>query len=292
MSYIPVSNVLNCKFWLPLEKITMKKISIIFFVLFQTFVFACKCDQPGKVGIQFQEADFVGEIEILNITAKKKSRSYIAEVSVAHVYKGREINRIEVLGKVGDIQSGACEVELKVGEKYLIYLSEAGGENIWSMTSSGKVNLTQKYVVSGCTPKTLITNGSKYLETERKLLDYLRQNSLKHPQAFYFDNSKDNGPGAFKKFELTEPKNLFAIFKLKVNNKSEVENVTAVQNFGSTEDEELLKLIKTNFIIIKDFMTEVRNEEVVVTLFYIPENASNEFEDTITIALPDQQLNE
>ncbi|WP_162990032.1 hypothetical protein [Chryseobacterium sp. 6424] len=47
--------------------------------------------------------------------------------------------------------------------------------------------------------------------------------------------------------------------------------------------------MKENFVILKDFMTEVRDEEVTVTLFYVPENEGLAFGDTVSLYLPYNQ---
>lgn len=267
----------------------MRKFAVLIFLFLHTFILACKCDGFGKIGIQFQNADFVGEIEILSITPKKNSRSYIADVKTLNVYKGKGVHRIEVLGLLGDIRSGSCEVEFHVGEKYIIYLSKEGGDNIMSMTSSGNVNISEKFMVSRCTPKTLILNESRNLNIERQVLNYLQGNPLNLSQAFYFDNSATEGEGDFKKIEILNPKNYFAVYKIKVNGKSEVENIEAIKNFASDQDAEIMSLIKKNFVIVKDFLTEVRNEEVLLTLFYIPENKEKEFQSSISLDLPTNQ---
>ena len=95
--------------------------------------------------------------------------------------------------------------------------------------------------------------------------------------------------GDFKKFEILNPKNYFAVYKIKVNGESEVEKIEVIQNFGSDQDAEIMNLIKKNFVIVKDFMTEVRNEEVLLTLFYIPENKEKEFQSSISLVLPTNQ---
>lgn len=265
----------------------MKKLLLLAALFLQTYVLACKCDETGKVGIQFQDADFVGEIEILKITPNKRKRSYTAEIKTMATYKGEPPRMVEVLGLLGDINSGSCEVELKTGEKYIAYLTEGDGDNIWSMTSRENPRISSKFVISSCTPMTLIASETKNLDLEREVLNFLRKNKFNLSQAFYFDNSVfQRGEGDFKKTVMERPANRFAVYKLKVNSKSEVEEIEAIQNFGSAQDAEIMKLIKKNFSIAKELLTEVRNEEVLLTLFYIPENKEKEFGDTITLRLP------
>lgn len=267
----------------------MKKFAVFVLLFLQTVVLACKCEGFGAIGTQYQNADFVGEIEILKVNPKTNSRTYIAEVKTLNIYKGKEVNILEVLGRLGNIRSSACETELLTGEKYIIYLSKSGANNIMSMTSSGGVNISEKYVVSRCTPKSLIDTESKNIKLEQEVLNFLMKNPLALSQAFYFDNSNKDDNGDFKKFELFNPTNHFAVYRVKVNDNSEVEKIQAIQNFGSEKDQEIMNLIRKNFVIIKDFMTEVRDEEVLLTLFYIPENKNQAHQDSITRLIPTTQ---
>ena len=89
----------------------------------------------------------------------------------------------------------------------------------------------------------------------------------------------------FKNYEITDAKNNFAVYKLKVNGKSEVDAIEALQNFESSQDEEIMELIRKNAVVAKGFFTEVRNEEVLLTLFYLPKNKGLEFAYTLTTTL-------
>ena len=267
----------------------MKKIFVLFLLIagYATML-ACKCSGLGMVGINFQKSDFVGEIEILKIrNSSSKSRTYLADVKVLKLYKGKEINTLEVHGLIGDIQSAACEVQIKQGQKFLMYLSGNDGDTIMSMTTSGNNATTGKYfTVSACTPKSEIKENSRTLALERAALEFLASNPSDLAQAFYLDNSVTaNSDGDFKSYIITEPARSFAVYKLKVNGKSEVEEIEALQNFGSSQDGEIMRLIKKNFVIGKDFFSEVRNEEVLLTLFYNPDKNASTWGDTLTQSL-------
>ncbi|MDO5615385.1 MAG: hypothetical protein Q4G16_04285, partial [Cruoricaptor ignavus] len=159
----------------------MKNIIITFlFLIFGVIeISACKCDSFGSIGEIYSNSDIIGEITILKIYQNNpKKRIYKADISFQNIYKGNEIKTILVKGSIGDIQTPACEIELKVGEKYLIYLIK------------GKDN----YYVSACTPKFLIGNKSeaftyKTLDLQRQVLNYLHKNPQKLEFVFYFDDS-------------------------------------------------------------------------------------------------------
>lgn len=266
----------------------MKKILLLFFVIFHTYAFACKCDRTGKVGIQFQDADFVGEIEILKIRNDgNSSRSYTADVKVLQLYKGAEIKKVQILGRIGDVRSESCEIKLEKAEKYLVYLSSDPGRNIWSMSGTGNAEIKENFMITSCTPLVSLESETKYLEEERSVLHFLKELKGNLPQAYYFNSSMESGNDVFKDYKISDAKNSFAIYKLKVNNRSEIDEIEAVQNFGSSKDEEIMKLIQENLIILKGFMEEARDEEVFLTIFYVPENVHQEFEDSLTVYLPE-----
>lgn len=266
----------------------MKKFHLVFLILMSVQIFACKCAGFGAIGMQYQNADFVGEIEITKIYGNdKKSRTYKADIAVLKTYKGNPVKTLEISGLIDDVQSAACEVELNVGEKFLMYLSKNDFDNVISMTTSAKNLGAEKFTVSSCTPRTFISGlPEEKIDTEREVIGFLSKNQVKLDQAFFLDKSVDeNSEGVFKDYEITDAKNNFAVYKLKVNGKSEVDEVESLQNFESSQDEEIMELIRKNAVVAKGFFTEVRNEEVLLTLFYLPKNKGLEFAYTLTTTL-------
>lgn len=268
----------------------LNKIAFLLVFFISVSLLACKCESFGKVGIQYHDAEFVGELEITKIyPSANKTRTYFAEVKTLKTYKGQAVSIIEVAGKIGDIRTPACEFELKPGEKYLFYLSKNDGNKIISLTTNGPNSFSSKknYLVSACTPKTLISDEENLkLVMERNAIEYLRTIPDNLSQVYFFEDSiNENYKGAFKNFEIKNPKSNFAVYKIRVNGQSRVENIEALQNFGSEQDEEILKLIKNNFVIMKGFLEEVKDETVLLTLFYIPENKEEEFKDTLAVGI-------
>lgn len=268
----------------------MEKLFVFIGLLISTFAFACKCDSFGAIGLQFHNSDFVGEIEILKVYGQNnQERTYKVDVRTDKIYKGKSIQTIDVLGLPDDVNSAACEMDLKVGDRYLIYISKNEGDHIISYSSDKQSGVSDSgnYLVSACTPKTLIfgTNHKK-LDLERQVNAFLTQNKSHLSQASFLDESVDeNSPGDFKNFKIVNPKNYFAVLKLKVNGKSKIDKIEVIQNFGSEQDYQILKTIKKNFIISKEMWTEVRNEEVLLTLFYVPENENQNYKETISLIL-------
>lgn len=266
----------------------MKKLILLFLFLFSVKTFACKCRSSGAIGMQYQNADFVGEIEINKVYGNNlKSRIYKADVSVLKIYKGKSFKTIEISGLIDDIQSAACEVDLKVGEKYLIYLSKNDGDNVISMTTNRKSLGSEKYTISACTSKTFISDIiDQKLQLERQVDEFLSKNEVELDQVSFLDESVgENSNGDFKDFEIVDAKNNFAVYKLKVNDKSKITQIEALQNFESSKDLEIMNLMKKNFVIGKGFFSEVRNEEVLLTIFYRPENKGLDYANTLSVEL-------
>ena len=252
----------------------MKKTFFIFLflILGLTKIFACKCGSFGSIGENYSNSDIIGEISILKIyDSNSKNRTYKVDISFQKIYKGSEIKTLTAEGVIGDIYTPACEIELNVGEKYLIYLSKHGN----------------KYFVSACTPKFLIGNKDevynyKSVDLQRLALNYLKKNPQNFDFVFYFDDSMLNGDkSSFSKLDKITPTNQFAIYKLKVDEKSRVSSISVISKFGEV-DNEVENLIQKNFTIVKGFMEEVKNKEVLLLMFYIPENENKEFKETIT----------
>ena len=220
-------------------------------LLFSTSIFACKCDYRS-FGENFSNNDFVGEVEILkvyNVDLKtdEDDRFYKADIKILKLYKGKPLESILIRGKVEHIFGPACEIEVKKGEKFLIYL-----------------NLNENFGMSSCTPKIGLNNP--HIDKERRAIELLMSHQITHTNSFYFSDNY------FNKFKNLTPKNDFAVYKLKVNSKSKVESISVIQDFETSQDAEIKKIIKNKFIILKDFMTEVKNEEIVLVLFFDKED--------------------
>lgn len=102
-------------------------------------------------------------------------------------------------------------------------------------------------------------------------MEFLISQKITNTNCFYFSGDY------FHKFKNLKPENNFAVYKLKVNAQSKVESIAVVQDFGNSQDSAIKNVIKENFVMLKDFITEVKNEEVVLVLFFDKEN-----EDVIT----------
>lgn len=78
-----------------------------------------------------------------------------------------------------------------------------------------------------------------------------------------------------------KPDNQFAIYKIKVNINSRTDKIYTVSEFGKI-DEQIHTLMKKNFAVVKGFMEEVSNKEVLLLMFFVPENKGKEYGEIIT----------
>ncbi len=234
----------------------MKKILILFVLLNSFWVYACKCNQQS-FGENFAQNDFIGEIEILktyNISSKKNDdeRFYKADIKILKLYKGKSISSIIIRGKIGEIFRPACEIEVKKGDRFLIYL-----------------NSKDNFGMSSCTYTKNLSH--KRIDDERKALYFLIKNKIRNTDSFYFSGDY------FKKYKKLKPQNDFAVYRLKINSKSKIESMITLQSFGLPHEKEIINDIKKNFVMSRGFMQEIKNEEITLVLFF-----NNESEDVIS----------
>ncbi len=229
----------------------MGRFLILIGILVSTSIFACKCNYRS-FGENFANNDFVAEIEIVKVynvdfKTDEDDRFYKADIKILKLYKGQPIQSVLVRGKVGEIYGAACEIGLKQGEKFLVYL-----------------NPNENFGMSSCTPKINLENEN--INKERNAIEFLINHKITNTNSFYFSGDY------FKKFKNLSPKNDFAVYKLKVDSKSKVESISVIQDFETSQDDAIKKVVKNKFTILKDFMKEVKNEEVVLVLFFNKKN--------------------
>lgn len=229
----------------------MGKLFVFIGLLISTFSFACSCDY-GTFGENFANNDFVAEIEILktydvNFKIGNDNRFYKADIKILKLYKGKLISSFILAGRVGKSDIGACEIEVKKGDKFLVYL-----------------NSKNKYIMYYCSPRKYLNNEN--INVERKALEFLIKKNISNSNCFYSVGNH------FEKFKSLNPKNDFAVYKLKINSKSKIESISVIQDFGMSKDSEIKNIIKTNFKMIRGFRKEIKNEEVTLVLFFDKKN--------------------
>lgn len=134
----------------------MGRFLLLIGLLFSTSIFACKCIFQN-IEDSFASNDFVAEIEVIkvyNVDSKtnEDDRFYKADIKILKLYKGDIISSILIRGKVDEIYGSACEIDVKKGEKFLIY-----------------INPKENFGMSSCT-RVVGLNNSK-IDKERNALE-------------------------------------------------------------------------------------------------------------------------
>jgi len=243
----------------------MKKLSLFLFLLL-TIVKISACSCIGLTLSQtYQNSDVIGVIKILKVYGQNKERRmYKADIEFETIYKGKAFKTIMVSGRIGKSRSAACEIDIKPKERYLIYLDEKSGND---------------YFVSYCTPKTKLSNNAadedkSYFENLNKTFSYIEDNKSKYNDLQFADSYIIDPPGYrsnFYKISDFNPKQPFAIYKIKVNKSSEIQEATPIIGFGS-EDERIGDILKTKFkpSIYEDLESETK--EFLLFLCYHKES--------------------
>lgn len=224
----------------------MKKTAILFGLIISSFVFACKCNN-GNFGENFAQNDFIAEIEVLktyNFDLKRDDeRFYKAEIKILKLYKGRAISNILVNGRVEEVYGPACEIRISKGDKFLVYLSK-----------------DDDFLMSSCTAKKFLND--KNINTEREALTFLMNKNIKKTNVSYLSDDH------FMKFRDLNPKNNFAVYKIKTDSRSKAVSISAIQNFGTSKDDEIISIIKNELVFFRGFFQDVKNEEIWLVLFF------------------------
>ncbi|SEH28857.1 hypothetical protein [Chryseobacterium culicis] len=220
-------------------KTLMKKLSLLLFLLFSIIqVSACKCVYE-TLPQNYQSADFAGIIKILKVYDENiEQRTYKADIEIEKMYKGTIFKTINVRGLIGNSYSGACEVNVLPNERYLIFL------NRYDNTSS----------ISSCTPKSKLENKPTkaeklWLKNQEKVFTYLDNHKFSFIQfARCYDETQTGNKSDLSKISGFKPKQPFAIYKVKINEMSKVQEITPVTTFGS-KDSIIENILKTNMIV-------------------------------------------
>lgn len=218
----------------------MKKLSLFLFLFVSIVrISACSCISP-TLSQKYQYADVIGVMKIVKVYGQdKEHRMYKADIEFETVYKGTAVKTIIVSGRIGKSESAACEIEVKPEERYLIYLDDKSGND---------------YFVSYCTPKARLSNNAaddntSYFEYLDKAFSFLETHKSKFNGLLFADSYVETPTE--KKSDLStisdfNPKQQFAIYKIKVNDLSEIQEVTTVAGFDS-KDEIIGTILKTKF---------------------------------------------
>lgn len=253
----------------------MKKLLLLFFILLSIIkVSACKCVYE-TLAYNYQNSDFVGIIKILKVYDENtEQRTYKAEIEIEKTYKGTTFKTMNVRGLIGNSYSGACEVNVLPNERYLIFLN--------------KYNNT--YSISLCTPKSKLENKSTKAENLQfknlsEAFTYIDNNKFRFMDLQFtrcYDETQTGSRSDLSKISGFKPKQPFAIYKVKIDDRSKIQEITPVTTFGS-KDSIIENILKTNMKVSKPTSFWNPNpKEALLFLFYNQENIGKPYDEIIS----------
>ncbi|SHE76968.1 hypothetical protein [Chryseobacterium sp. OV279] len=254
----------------------MKKLLLLFFVLSSVIkVSACKCVRD-PLPQEYLNANVVGVIKIIKVYDENiEQRTYKADVEFEKLYKGTEFKTLTVRGLIGNSHSAACEIDIEPNERYLILLSGAGSNS---------------YTISSCTPKSKLSARSSKdenseLENLKKTFSYLDKNRYKFTGltfTFCEDGTSDIGQTDLSKIKDFQPKQSFAIYRVKINESSKIDEIVTITGFGS-QDKIIEDVIKRKMIVDRPmFSNSSDKKEFLILLFYHKKNSKDQYKNIIS----------
>lgn len=249
----------------------MKKIfSLLFLILSVVTIFACRCKRD-PLAENYMAADVAGIIRIIKVYGENpEQRTYKADIKFEKIYKGKKFKTLNVLGLIGNSYSGACEIDVEPGETYLILLNKYNGE----------------YSISSCSPKYSFNIEKKKATSEalKKAFAYIDKNKLTFVGLRFttcFDQLQKGNKSELSAIRNFSPKNPFAIYKVKINNVSKIEELTPLTAFGD-KDKEVENILKRNMIVdVPMSVNEEPGKEFLILLVYMPENINTKYGEII-----------
>lgn len=253
----------------------MKKLSLLLFLLLNIInISACSCVW-GTLPQNYENAEVVGIIKILKVYGEnKQQRTYKADIEFEKVYKGKAFKTISVEGLIRKSSLAACEIGVKSNERYLIFLNK----------------FNNSYSMSYCTPKSRLKNKAdederSELEDLGKTFSYLDNNRSKFKGlqfTYCYDDSQTGYKSDLSKISDFMPKQPFAIYKVKINELSKIEEMTPIESFGS-KDNIIEDILKTKMKVSRPMNSQDLNQqEFLLFLSYNKENINNPYGEVIS----------
>lgn len=249
----------------------MKKLfSLLFLTLCIITISACKCKRD-PLAENYLAADVAGIIRIMKVYGENtEQRTYKADIKFEKIYKGKEFKILHVRGLIDNSYSGACEIDIKPGETYLILLNKYNGE----------------YSISACSPKYRFDMKKEKATAKAlgKTFAYLDKNKSKFIGFKFttcFDELQKGDRSDLSAIGDFSPKNPFAIYKVKINDLSKIEELTPLATFGD-KDQEVETILRRNMIVESPmFVNKEPGKEFLILLLYMPDNIRTKYGEII-----------
>ncbi|WFB69676.1 hypothetical protein [Chryseobacterium sp. WX] len=254
----------------------MKKLSLLLFLLLSIIkVSACKCVYE-TLAYNYQNSEFVGIIRILKVYDENtEQRSYKADIEIEKVYKGaKTFKTMNVRGLIGNSYSGACEIDVLPNERYLIFLNQ----------------YNNTYSISSCTPKSKLENKPTkdeklWLKNLEKAFTYLNNNTFRFIGLQFtrcYDEFQTEYKSDLSKISGFKPKQPFAIYKVKIDDTSKIQEITPVTTFGS-KDSMIENILKTKMkVSTPTSFWNANPKEGLLFLSYHKENIDKPYGEVIS----------
>ncbi|SDJ33173.1 hypothetical protein [Chryseobacterium jejuense] len=244
----------------------MKKLSLFLFLLLGILkVSACSCAK-GTLAENYLEANVVGVIKILKVYDENPDqRTYKADVEFEKIYKGTKFTTLNVRGLIGKSSSAACERDIIPNQRFLVLLN--GSNN--------------SFTVSHCSAMSSLNvqptkDEEAQLEKLSKAFSYLEKNKLKFKGAqfsYYYDEKQgDNPKSELSRINNFNPKQPFAIYKVKLDDSFKIKEMSPIIGFGS-KDKIIEGIMKRNIRVETPMFRDTsKKKEYLILLFYNKQN--------------------
>jgi hypothetical protein len=253
----------------------MKKLLLLSFILLSVIkISACSCVYE-TLAYNYQNSEFVGIIKILKVYDENtEQRTYKADIEIEKMYKGTTFKTMNVRGLIGNSYSGACEIDVLPNERYLIFLN--------------KNNNTPS--ISSCTPKSKLENKptkaeNLWLKNKEKAFTYLNNNTFRFIGLQFshcYDETQTESRSDLSKISGFKPKQPFAIYKVKIDDTSKIQEITPVTTFGS-KDSMIENILKTKMkVFTPTSFWNPNPKEALLFLSYHKENINDPYGEVIS----------
>ncbi|SIQ24802.1 hypothetical protein SAMN05880574_108106 [Chryseobacterium sp. RU37D] len=140
------------------------------------------------------------------------------------------------------------------------------------------------YSISSCSAKYSFNMKEKVeLETLEKTFTYIDKNKFRFiglTFATCFDKLQTDDKSALSYIKDFSPKSPFAIYKVKVNDRSEIEELTPITTFGN-KDKEIENILKKNMIVDRPGFDDAFQQEYLILFLYNKENIDKKYAEVI-----------
>lgn len=248
----------------------MKKLLLLFAVIFSVHVFACVCGNWGKQFDSFSSAEIVADVTITKVypilKGKYSDKYFKIDLKYNELYKGNPIKTMYVYGGLhikNKIYGSwtSCSLGAKVGQRLIIFQSKDADGN---------------YVLHYCGHK-IYSEHKKFAES-KSLLKLIKEKQINTNTKYHYVNfgyDKNTKKDNFDALKGLSVKNKFALFEITLNTDGTFKTVEPIQNFGSDKDDLILEIIEKSKIYITPNSQIVDGEKFTLIMFYYPQDKNN-----------------